>query len=734
METLKKYATYFPLIFELAKAQIHGSKNPVQNASVIACLRSLNKPEIVMEVLRTLEESKASEEKSGDFTKLIKGFQTKQCKAQLQERQEKSKAPEKREIVKAADLKAFLKSRTAGEKPPGDEDIFQNIFQRLFCLDDFFCCNYDRVIENTDVPDLQWISFNSYVVMAEHYYGQQLMDKRLDYVRPPTESKLPPSLNEIELDQIISLQNLIRDYSNLSDKGDEQKKAQLYTELIELKLEKLCRHIDEVDQAPAKEFIHNILKLVSVASGFDFMEKFDSVCGDEKCLHCQNKHISKPLDRMAEHIARAMSKAIDQDKHVMPQSKQEKLFDELIPDLIGIKILENAPNTDKSVKNWTIPHETDDYDEDEENGDNGSETMSQTSAALSSPTKILKRSGTFSAYSIPQTIVLHKFDDFKSIVFQLLQLISNNFSYSILDDKMLDDDMKKLFKILADAFTKINMIKPHGSKSENSIPEFSKMVAALFKLKNGDTKDLHYLIKFTVNDQDRAKSVAAMITDKSKKIDVTKLKSLTTIHAKAESSDKTEDLKTVLSKIATGTASEKDLFKLCDRMGDGNGRIGCREFCVLAKRLGTPISEHRALEIYSKIKGMGVEMEDLELTEEEFSDALAFLKMKQVVQAMNQLGISADVLLAQLLYLLFLLIVLFIFLFLGIKAFTVGGAFSAVINSILPMGGGAALGNKDKSSEPIHDDKVAKATKTSMAIVHASADNDDHHDDAADKK
>lgn len=53
---------------------------------------------------------------------------------------------------------------------------------------------------------------------------------------------------------------------------------------------------------------------------------------------------------------------------------------------------------------------------------------------------------------------------------------------------------------------------------------------------------------------------------------------------------------------------------------------------------------------------------------------------------LESLGISQGLLILALLILAFILMMLFIFIILGIEAFALGGAFGAIINSIIPIG------------------------------------------------
>jgi len=82
---------------------------------------------------------------------------------------------------------------------------------------------------------------------------------------------------------------------------------------------------------------------------------------------------------------------------------------------------------------------------------------------------------------------------------------------------------------------------------------------------------------------------------------------------------------------------------------------------------------------------------------------------------MDQLGIAPETLYMYLATMLVLLALIFVFIFLGIKSFTTGGSFGAVINSLLPMIGAGGLGSQDKNKE-LNPDHVKKAMKSGWEI------------------
>ncbi len=84
------------------------------------------------------------------------------------------------------------------------------------------------------------------------------------------------------------------------------------------------------------------------------------------------------------------------------------------------------------------------------------------------------------------------------------------------------------------------------------------------------------------------------------------------------------------------------------------------------------------------------------------------------------LGISTNQLIFLFVVLSIVLILLFVFIFLGIAAFSMGGTFGSVINSILPIGAGVAVGQ----NAPIDfkDASWAKRLKaTAEEVIHMIA-------------
>jgi hypothetical protein len=309
-------------------------------------------------------------------------------------------------------------------------------------------------------------------------------------------------------------------------------------------------------------------------------------------------------------------------------------------------------------------------------------------------------------------------------LFHLLDEIKTNLTASLHDDKMLTEILGKIFKWIDHVFKSTRQVNPNEAtitqteQKKVNIIEIGKIAPLLLKLKVLDLKDLLSIITFVTNDKDKAKNVMSFIKESMKLLDLPDFKSFITIVPKQEKSRVLSIIKQTFKKLRTHNVDETDLFHICDALGKFDGQVDHSEFSLMARRLGVPLSEHRVMEIYANIKGNeAVEAKSMEFDEDEFSQALAILKEKQLSKSLQFMGIAPSQLYMTLGYLCFLLLLIFAFIFLGIRAFTVGGTFSAVINSLLPALGAVALGGKDNQKKDAVDTKVEHAVKETMAVV-----------------
>ena len=136
-------------------------------------------------------------------------------------------------------------------------------------------------------------------------------------------------------------------------------------------------------------------------------------------------------------------------------------------------------------------------------------------------------------------------------------------------------------------------------------------------------------------------------------------------------------------------------FKYCL---DGSGGISKDEFKSVTHHLSLNISDHRIDEIWAKVKkAKNKNQEDLDIKGNiiyiyiyiiyiciEFEMAMVYIQSRTSGSAMEMLGISTSQLIILLAGLLIILGLLFAFIFMGIEAFTEGGTFNSIINSMIP--------------------------------------------------
>jgi len=132
-------------------------------------------------------------------------------------------------------------------------------------------------------------------------------------------------------------------------------------------------------------------------------------------------------------------------------------------------------------------------------------------------------------------------------------------------------------------------------------------------------------------------------------------------------------------------------------MVDANksGGIDKEEFSTVTSRMGMNLTSHRINEIFANIKKKKITLnktEDIyELDIVEFDQALNYLQKKSVNMTMERIGLSLGKIMKTIIWIGFIMCLLIIFIFLGIAAFSLGGSFGAVVNSIIPISGGAGV-------------------------------------------
>jgi len=127
-----------------------------------------------------------------------------------------------------------------------------------------------------------------------------------------------------------------------------------------------------------------------------------------------------------------------------------------------------------------------------------------------------------------------------------------------------------------------------------------------------------------------------------------------------------------------------DIFKQFDK--DRSGYLDYNEFCELTKYMGLFLDKEESLKLFS----MADTSNNNQIEMREFKNAMALLKMRIAYETLRKLGLTIeDLVWYGILGMVFLLLV-FVFIFLGISAFSKAEGFNAVINSFLPLTAGAA--------------------------------------------
>jgi hypothetical protein len=65
---------------------------------------------------------------------------------------------------------------------------------------------------------------------------------------------------------------------------------------------------------------------------------------------------------------------------------------------------------------------------------------------------------------------------------------------------------------------------------------------------------------------------------------------------------------------------------------------------------------------------------------------MVYIQKQSIQLTLESLGITKEIMTFALVYLIFLVLVLFAFIFVGIQAFSVPGTFGSVVNSMFPIG------------------------------------------------
>ena len=123
---------------------------------------------------------------------------------------------------------------------------------------------------------------------------------------------------------------------------------------------------------------------------------------------------------------------------------------------------------------------------------------------------------------------------------------------------------------------------------------------------------------------------------------------------------------------------------------DDSGYLIFPEFVALCKYMGLHLDEDEYLDLFAQIDDDG----NNHINSFEFRAAMDMILSKVVYQTLRLLGMTIGDLIYISIVMLLLLLLLFVFIFLGIEALSDGSAFSAVINSILPLAAGGIAASR----------------------------------------
>ena len=154
-----------------------------------------------------------------------------------------------------------------------------------------------------------------------------------------------------------------------------------------------------------------------------------------------------------------------------------------------------------------------------------------------------------------------------------------------------------------------------------------------------------------------------------------------------------------------GVLQPADLFRLFDR--DHDGMIEFLEFHDILTFLNIKLSTDRAQRMFVSVDRRG----SCELTYTEFQLALELLEEELAQGALAALGLSTERIVRVVLGMLGILCLIFIFIFSGIKALSVGTAFNACVNSVLPLGAGFGTMKGTKGGDGVVDEEVKDTLK-----------------------
>lgn len=106
--------------------------------------------------------------------------------------------------------------------------------------------------------------------------------------------------------------------------------------------------------------------------------------------------------------------------------------------------------------------------------------------------------------------------------------------------------------------------------------------------------------------------------------------------------------------------------------------------------MGLFLDKEKSLKLFS----MADRSNNNQIELKEFKYAMALLKLQIAYETLKKLGLTIEDLLWYGILAMIFLLLLFVFIFLGISAFSRAEGFNAVVNSLMPLTAGLAAGSK----------------------------------------
>jgi hypothetical protein len=556
------------------------------------------------------------------------------------------------------------------------------VFRSLFGLKDFFMQYYKYFTAQMHPSSDTWIPLNTMIILGEHYYSQTYvkgsLSRNTNNIKEEqllsTKSNLHQEAIEKVYDHALNIQNIVRDTVIAEMKNPTQMLLAI-TNIILISLEDFSQELK--DNKKANEVLRFLTDLLSAISSYDFTACLSTQCQEEDdstCKHCSDDVV----EHVAIHLKKQIQNVIDEEKVstiLLSTESKVDLLKKILPQLIGTINNESLFDAEEKFKE-----------------------------------RYKKDVGLFSDTVLENSAI--EVPNFLKAMFKTFK------RFREACDQNTPEARENLINVTFQEISRFE--KNYKVRGNSKGVVLNKLTMAYYKLYNDNMDGMVDAIEYSTKSKEQAQNIAQFVIESAKLVDLGALKQMASSIPKFQDSADFEFVREFFAKTKDKHSAPKDVLKLLDRAGDGNGTVSVEEFGILAKRLGTPLSEHRIREVFTNIKAGTIindATESLDLNADEFADATQYLKKKQIYHAQRLIGITPEVLYPMLVYLLFLLLLIFSFIFVGIKAFALGGAFGAVINSILPAVAALGVGGSDDTKDKLNDDNIKRACNLSKNIV-----------------